>query len=102
MLNSLWAISNTRLKIESRRTPLIIRFLGTKTKINIPATKLAWGTFVKVVRKGEIGAKCTALTEKNILYHISANIEDICTYYAYEMSRPRFLFSKSFKKIIFD
>ena len=51
-LYSLWADLHKGLKIESCRAPLIIRFLGTKTKIKILAKHLQRGTFVKIIRKG--------------------------------------------------
>ena len=50
--NSLWDNSQKGPKIESGRTPLIIRFLCTKTKITILATNLEGVTFVKIIRKG--------------------------------------------------
>ena len=51
-LYSLWDNLQKGFKIESGRTPLIVRFLGTKTKINILAKILEGGTFVKIIRKG--------------------------------------------------
>ena len=48
----LWAVFHKGLKMESRQTPLIIRFIGTKTKINILANNLEVGIFVKIIRKG--------------------------------------------------
>ena len=41
--NSLWDDFQKGLEIESGRTPLITRFLGTKTKINILANNLEGG-----------------------------------------------------------
>ena len=74
---SLWDDFQKRLKIESGRTPLIISFLGTKTKINILAKNLEGGTFVKILRKGQTGVKCSAITEYYFLYHCLTNITDI-------------------------
>ena len=51
---SLWAVFHKGLKIESRRTH-IIRFIGTKTKINILAKNLEGVPLLKLSKKGKPG-----------------------------------------------
>ena len=53
--NSLWAVFHKGFKIESRRAPLIIRFLGTKIKINILAENLEGIHLSKLSEKGKLG-----------------------------------------------
>ena len=52
---SLWDDFPEGLKIESGRTPLIIRFLGTKTKINILGKNLEGVPLSKLSEKGKPG-----------------------------------------------
>ena len=52
---SLWDDYQKGLKIESGRTPLIIRFLGTKTKINILEKYLEGVPLSKLSEKGKPG-----------------------------------------------
>ena len=51
--HSVWDNFQDGLKMESDQTPLIIRFLGTKTKINISEKNLEGGTFGKLSEKGK-------------------------------------------------
>ena len=78
--HSLWAVFHKGLKIECHRTPLIIRFIGIKTNINILAKNLEGGTFVKIIRKGDTRVKCSAITENYISYNFLTYITDISTY----------------------
>ena len=90
-----WAVFHKGLKIESRRTPLIIRFTDTKTKLNILAKNLKSGTFVEIIQKGLTRVKCTTITENYISSHIFTNITDISTY---EVSIPWFWISNNIIK----